>query len=72
MIIAISLCQCDLEEEGKNYDQIIYTDQIATFELEGPAIEFAKDKKDILLVDGAAGRILKNANVLIKMDNNDD
>lgn len=65
MIYAISLCQTDMAED--NFDQVIYTSKVASFEYEHPAMEFAEGKDDIMLIDDA-GRILKDASIIVEVE----
>lgn len=66
MILAIELSQTDdVDNDGNLCGQQIYTSKIAVFEYEFSAMEFAKDKAHILLVDCGAGEILKDANVKV-------
>lgn len=68
MILAISLCETDAEDLNGT---LIYTSKIATFEYEHPALEFAKDKDHIMLVDLDDGKIIKDASVVIRNESDE-
>ncbi len=54
MILAISLEQTE---------EIVYTSKVATFEFENSAMDFARGKDHIMLIDCDSCRVIKGANV---------
>ncbi len=73
MFLAIRLCTTDSFTSDETGKLVIaaYTEKVAVFTSDNDALEFAKDKGDIIIVDCAAGAIVHDLANFI-MDAGDD
>ncbi len=65
MILAIELTTAPIEDGSPGKGRVVYTSKIATFEWDTTALEFAKGRDNILLVDCSKGDCLLDAAVEI-------
>ena len=66
--LALSLCQTDgVDKNGEEAgSQVIYTSRIAIFDYETGALNFARDKDHVCIIDCSTGKVLKDASVEVK------
>lgn len=63
MILAFELCEAEIKPGS---GVVVYTNRCALFDSERMALEVAKDKDEIGLIDCDTGKIIKDANIAIE------